>query len=78
MNYDIVVPPTADGSAETTLVSWLKEVGDSAKEGEDLAEASTEKITLYITAPVDGTLPEVRVQVGEKARVGQVVGVMTD
>jgi len=78
MNYDIVVPPTADGSAEITLVSWLREVGDSAKEGEDLAEASTEKITLYITAPVDGTLREVRVQVGEKARAGQVVGVMTD
>lgn len=77
MDYDIVIPPTADGSAEITLVSWLKEVGDSAKEGEDLAEAATEKITLYITAPVDGTLREVRVQVGEKARVGQVIGVMS-
>ena len=78
MNYNIVVPPTADGSAEITLVSWLKAVGDSAREGEDLAEAATEKITLYITAPVDGTLKEVRIQVGEKADVGQVVGVMTD
>ena len=77
MDYDIVIPPTADGSAEITLVSWLKEVSDSAKEGEDLAEAATEKITLYITAPVDGTLREVRVQVGEKARVGQVIGVMS-
>lgn len=77
MNYDIVIPPTADGSTEVTIVSWLKEVGSSAKKGEDLAEASTEKITLYITAPVDGSLQEIYIQVGEKARVDQVVGVMT-
>ena len=76
MNYDIVVPPTADGSAEITLVSWLKEVGSPVKKGEDLAEAATEKITLYVTAPVDGILQEIYVQVGEKTRVGQVIGVM--
>ncbi|MDI7259354.1 MAG: lipoyl domain-containing protein [Thermodesulfobacteriota bacterium] len=76
MNYDIVIPPTADGSAEVTIVSWLKNVGSSITKGEDLAEAATEKITLYVTAPENGTLEEIRVTVGEKARVGQVIGVM--
>lgn len=76
MNYDIVIPPTADGSAEVTIVSWLKEVGSPVKKGEDLAEATTEKITLYVTAPADGTLQEINVPVGEKVRVGQVIGVM--
>jgi len=77
MNYDIVIPPTADGSAEVTIVSWLKDVGNSITKGEDLAEAATEKITLYVTAPENGTLEEIRVKVGEKARVGQVIGIMT-
>ncbi|HDZ89904.1 MAG: lipoyl domain-containing protein [Deltaproteobacteria bacterium] len=78
MKHEIVVPPTADGSAEITLVSWLKEVGDSVGMGEDLAEAATEKITLYITAPADGILQEIHVKAGEKAQVGQVVGIMSD
>lgn len=76
MNYDIVIPPTADGSAEVTIASWLKELGSSVKKGEDLAEATTEKITLYVTAPEDGTLKEIYVPVGEKAHVDQVIGVI--
>lgn len=78
MNFDIVVPPTADGSAEVTIVSWLKQVGQSISKGEDLAEATTEKINLYVTAPANGILQKILVAVGEKARVGQVIGIMTD
>jgi pyruvate/2-oxoglutarate dehydrogenase complex dihydrolipoamide acyltransferase (E2) component len=74
MNYDIVVPPTADGSAQVTIVSWLKETGNSVTKGEDLVEAATEKITLYVSAPADGTLGEIQVPEGGKARVGQVIG----
>ena len=77
-NYDIVVPATADGSAEVTIVSWLKEVDSYVKKGEDLAEATTEKITLYVTSPVDGILQKIYVSAGEKARVGQVIGLMTE
>jgi len=77
MTYDIVVPATADGSAEVTVASWLKDMGSSIKKGEDLVEMTTEKITLYVTAPADGMLQEIYVQVGEKARVGQVIGIMT-
>ncbi len=73
-NYEIVVPPTADGSAKITVVSWLKEEGNEVKKGEDLAEMATEKITLYATAPVDGTLQKIIVKAGEKAKVGQVIG----
>jgi pyruvate/2-oxoglutarate dehydrogenase complex dihydrolipoamide acyltransferase (E2) component len=51
-------------------------VGSPIKKGEDLAEATTEKITLYVTAPADGTLHEINAPVGEKVRVGQVIGVM--
>ena len=76
MNVDIVVPSTADGSLEVTIVAWLKNAGDSVAKGHDVAEASTEKITLYITAPADGVLESVRVSAGQKARVGEVVGVI--
>lgn len=76
MQYEIVVPPTADGSAEVTIVSWLKAEGDRVVQGEDLVEAATEKITLYVTAPADGHLEEIGVPAGQKVQVGQVIGTM--
>ncbi|MEW5721717.1 MAG: biotin/lipoyl-containing protein [Thermodesulfobacteriota bacterium] len=77
MNYDIVVPATADGALVVTIVSWLKTEGEAVAKGEDLAEAATEKITLYIIAPADGRLKEIRVPAGGKVNVGEVIGVLT-
>jgi len=76
VRYDIEIPPTADGALEVTIVSWIKKVGDQVSKGEDLAEATTEKITLYVTAPAQGTLSEISVEVGSKVKVGTVIGVL--
>ena len=76
MRYDIEIPPTADGALEVTVVSWIKEVGDRVSKGQDLAEATTEKITLYVTAPAEGTLSEIIVAAGSKVKVGTVIGVL--
>lgn len=46
--------------------------------GQDLAEASTEKITLYITAPATGVVKSIVVGEGENADVETVVGTMSD
>jgi len=78
MRYDIVIPPTADGALEVTVVSWIKEVGNQVSKGEDLAEATTEKITLYITSPAEGTLSDIVVSAGSKVRVGTVIGVVEE
>jgi pyruvate/2-oxoglutarate dehydrogenase complex dihydrolipoamide acyltransferase (E2) component len=76
MRHNIVIPPTADGALEVTVVSWIKKAGDQVSKGQDLAEATTEKITLYVTSPADGTLSEIIVQPGEKVKVGTVIGVL--
>ena len=76
MRYNIVIPPTADGALEVTVVSWIKKAGDQVSKGQDLAEATTEKITLYVTAPADGILSEITVTVGAKVKVGTVIGVL--
>ena len=76
MHYDIQIPPTADGALEVTVVSWIKAVGDQVSRGGDLAEATTEKITLYVTAPADGTLSEIIVTAGSKVKVGTIIGVL--
>jgi pyruvate/2-oxoglutarate dehydrogenase complex dihydrolipoamide acyltransferase (E2) component len=78
MSIDILIPQTADGALEVTLVSWIKEVGAPVSKGEDLAMATTSKITLYITAPADGILSKIIVSPGSKVRVGTVIGVVEE
>ncbi len=74
MLHKLVVPSTADGALSVTVLNWLKKVGDPVIQGEDLVEAKTEKITLYVTAPANGTLIEILVPSGEKVRVGDELG----
>jgi pyruvate/2-oxoglutarate dehydrogenase complex dihydrolipoamide acyltransferase (E2) component len=74
MRYEIIVPPTADGALKVTITRWIKTVGSPVIKGEDLVEAITEKITLYIVAPADGTLAEILLPTGQQAGVGDVLG----
>lgn len=74
MEYEIVVPPTADGAQEVTIQRWMGKLGQPVIKGKDLVEATTEKIALYVPAPVDGVLTEIIVPAGSKARIGQLLG----
>lgn len=73
MRYEVKVPATADGSLSVKIGNWLKQVGDEVKIGQDLCEAASEKITLYVTSPANGKLIEILSQTGEKVRVGSVI-----
>jgi len=74
MLHDLVVPATADGAHMVTVAVWHKKVGERVKEGEDVVEANTEKITLYVVAPADGVVKEILVPEGGQASVGDVLG----
>jgi 2-oxoglutarate dehydrogenase E2 component (dihydrolipoamide succinyltransferase) len=76
MRYEVKIPSTADGSLSVRMGKWLKKEGDAVNTGQDLAEASTEKITLYITSPADGVLAEIHVKSGVLAQVGTVVAIV--
>ena len=76
MRYNIVIPPTADGALKVRLVSWIRKTGDQVTKGQDLAEAATEKITLYVTSPADGTLSEILAEPGAQVEVGAVIGLL--
>jgi 2-oxoglutarate dehydrogenase E2 component (dihydrolipoamide succinyltransferase) len=78
MRHKVRVPPAADGALAVTIVAWLKDVGDEVTQGEDLVEATTEKINLYVIAPANGKLVEILSPVGEQARVGDVIGLVEE
>jgi 2-oxoglutarate dehydrogenase E2 component (dihydrolipoamide succinyltransferase) len=74
MLYKLVVPSTADGSLNVSVLNWRKKQGDPVIQGEDLIDIKTEKITLYVTSPCNGTLTEILINAGSQARVGDELG----
>ena len=58
---------------EFTIVAWLKQPGDEVGEGEVIAEAMTEKVTVEVESPVAGVLQEVLVEEENAVVVGQTI-----
>jgi len=63
------------GMAQETgkVVRWLKAEGDAVAKAEPLMEVETDKVTVEIEAPAEGTLAGVTAAVGEDVPVGQVI-----
>jgi 2-oxoglutarate dehydrogenase E2 component (dihydrolipoamide succinyltransferase) len=55
---DVIVPPNEEGTRATVL-RWCKQVGDAVLRDEPLVELETDKVTVEIPSPANGTLVEV-------------------
>jgi pyruvate/2-oxoglutarate dehydrogenase complex dihydrolipoamide acyltransferase (E2) component len=77
MFCEVVVPKFAAGARWITLKQWLCRKGDKVDAGRDLAEASTDKIAIFIEAPCSGYVSELRAEEGQKVKVGQIIAVLT-
>jgi pyruvate dehydrogenase E2 component (dihydrolipoamide acetyltransferase) len=60
------------------LLNWLKDVGDSVKSGDVIAEFEADKATIEVEASVAGVLTELRLDVGEEAAEGDVIALIGD
>jgi 2-oxoglutarate dehydrogenase E2 component (dihydrolipoamide succinyltransferase) len=69
---DVLVPPNAEGTRATVL-RWCKAVGDSVIKDEPLVELETDKVTVEIPAPADGTLVEIFKQVNAEVNPDEVL-----
>jgi pyruvate dehydrogenase E2 component (dihydrolipoamide acetyltransferase) len=76
MPTEVIMP--ALGMAQDTgkLLRWLKTEGDQVLKGEALMEVETDKVTVEVEAPADGTLASVRASEGEDVPVGQPIAVI--
>jgi pyruvate dehydrogenase E2 component (dihydrolipoamide acetyltransferase) len=69
-----VLMPALEMAQETgRIVRWLKAEGDTVAKGEPLMEIETDKVTVEIEAPADGTLAGVRAGEGDEVPVGEAV-----
>ena len=78
MATQIVVPTLGESVSEATVARWLKQVGDAVRMDDPLVELETDKVTLEVNAPVDGTLSEVAAEEGANVAVGALLGLIAD
>src|SRR5664279_1822932 len=76
-NVDVLMPQLGETVAEGKIVKWFKSAGDAVKPGDNLFEIETDKTSMEVPATSAGTLSEIRFQVGEVAKVGAVVAVIS-
>ncbi|MFC2077393.1 lipoyl domain-containing protein [Candidatus Bipolaricaulota bacterium] len=66
--------PDLGDVGEVVVVEWLRKLGDSVTEGEDLVEVETEKTAFVVSAPMSGRLRAIAARRGERLRVGEILG----
>ena len=71
---DILVPSMGESVSEATVSKWFKQVGDSVKMDEAVAELETDKVTLEVNAPAAGVLKEITSAQGSTVGVGALLG----
>src|SRR5581483_5111358 len=74
---DVLMPQLGETVAEGKIVKWFKRAGDVVKPGDNLFEIETDKTSMEVPATTAGTLTDIRFQVGETAKVGAVVAIIS-
>jgi pyruvate/2-oxoglutarate dehydrogenase complex dihydrolipoamide acyltransferase (E2) component len=69
----VTLPKWGQNMVEATVAEWLKDVGDTVAEGDELAEITTDKVDSVLESPLAGTLVEIVVAAGQDAEVGAVL-----
>jgi len=71
--YLFRLPDIGEGVAEAEIVAWHVKVGDHIKEDQPLLDVVTDKATVDMSSPVEGTITALHGDVGAKAPVGSVL-----
>ena len=70
------MPDLGEGVQEGEIVKWAVKEGDKISHDQHLLEIMTDKATMEIPSPADGTLEKILIKEGEIAKVGQVMAVI--
>ena len=71
---DILTPALGESVTEATIARWTKKVGDPVKKDEVLVELDTDKVSLEVVSPADGTLEDIAFKDGDTITPGAVLG----
>jgi len=68
---EMTMPKMGESVMEGTVISWLKNVGDTIEEDESILEVATDKVDTEIPATTGGTIKELLAQEGDVIEVGK-------
>ncbi len=75
MATDVIMPALGMAQETGKILRWLKMDGEAVSKGEPLMEIETDKVTVEVEAPADGTLA-LRAAEGDEVGVGKAVAVI--
>jgi pyruvate dehydrogenase E2 component (dihydrolipoamide acetyltransferase) len=78
MDEVVLMPRLSDTMTEGVIAGWNKNVGDTVKKGEVLAEIETDKATMELESYKNGTLLYQGAQKGEKIAVNELLCIIGD
>ncbi len=67
------LPDIGEGIAEGEIVKWLVKEGDVVKEHQSVVEVMTDKATVEVPSPANGTITKLHAQAGQTVPVGSVI-----
>ncbi|MEC7089719.1 MAG: dihydrolipoamide acetyltransferase family protein [Candidatus Thermoplasmatota archaeon] len=70
--FEFKLPDIGDGVVEGEIVEWMVAVGDTVKEDDPILSVMTDKATVEIPAPCDGTVSSIVGEAGDIIPVGGV------
>src|SRR5579863_4553005 len=73
---NVEMPKMGDTMEEGKILHWLKNVGDSVKKGDMLAEVETDKVNIEIEAFSSGVLRKILTAEGESAPIGAAIALI--
>ncbi len=73
---EMMMPKMGESVMEGTVLSWLKNVGDTVEEDESLLEVATDKVDTEIPSTHAGVIKEILAQEGDVVQVGKPVCVI--
>ncbi|HLP84219.1 MAG TPA: 2-oxoglutarate dehydrogenase complex dihydrolipoyllysine-residue succinyltransferase [Phycisphaerales bacterium] len=73
MPIDIIIPQAGESVTSGVISRWLKNDGDFVKRDEPVLELETDKVTMEIPAPAEGSVKQ-SAKAGDTVKIGQVVG----
>ena len=74
---DVLMPQLGETVVEGKITKWFKAAGDAVKPGDNLFEIETDKTSMEVPSTTTGTLTEIHFKVGEVAKVGAVIAVIS-
>lgn len=70
---DVAMPRLGLTMRQGKIVRWLKDVGNTVRQGEPLVEVLTEKVTVVVESPHSGIVQAILADVGTEQTVGAVI-----